>query len=148
MRRRVYGQLMAAISTLIALLICHPGHAHHGFTNHFDPDQEQSIAGIVTQFDFINPHVRIHVDVQTDNGETESWVAETGGSSGFLRNGRLSRDSIKPGDQIQIVGHPARTKEREMRANHIVLPNGSELNMNNPYVEIPFLQKDAEAERE
>jgi len=35
-----------------------------------------------------------------------------------------------------------------MRANHIVLPNGDELNMNNPYIEIPFLQKEAEADPE
>ena len=148
MRRRIFGRAIATFGTLIGLLACHPGHAHHGFTNHFDPDQELSIEGVVTQFDFINPHVTIHLDVVNDAGETEAWIAEMGGSSGYLRNGRLSRDSIKPGDRLQIFGHPARASDFEMRANHVALPDGRELNMNNPYLEIPFLQKDAEAEGE
>jgi hypothetical protein len=130
------------------MLLSYPGRAHHGFTNHFDPDQEHTIVGIVTEFEFINPHVTIHLDVENENGETESWIAETGGSSGFLRNGRLSRDSIKPGDRIEIVGHPARVREHELRANRIILPNGDELNMNNPYIEIPFLQENTGTEPE
>jgi len=81
MRRRVYGHLKAAPGMLIALLICHPVHAHHGFTNHFDPDQERTIAGVVTQFDFINPHVTIHLEVENEVGEIEVWIAETGGTS-------------------------------------------------------------------
>lgn len=148
MRRRICERFVAIFGTLNLLFLCHPCHAHHGFTNHFDPDQERSIEGVVTQFNFANPHVIIHLNVENDSGEIESWVAETGGSSGFLRSGRLSRDSIKPGDRLQIVGHPARVRELEIRANHIVLSNGHELNMNNPYVEIPFLQQGGEAKQE
>lgn len=134
------SRLHATLAAVFVLMLSGPSHAHHGFTNHFNPDEERAIEGTVTQFEFINPHVKIHVQVQNDDGTTESWVAETGGSSGFLRNGRMSRDSLKAGDHIQIVGHPARANEYELRANHITMPNGDELNMNNPYVSIPFLQ--------
>ena len=144
MRRRVYQHFMAMFGMLNALLVCYPGQAHHGFANHFDPEEKHSIEGIVTQFDFTNPHVTIYLDVKNNNGETETWIAETGGSSGFLRSGRLSRDSIKLGDRVQIVGHPARSLKLEIRANHITLPDGNELNMNNPYVEIPFLKQGRE----
>jgi hypothetical protein len=145
MRCRVFSPLAVATSTLATVLAVQSGHAHHGFTNHFDPDEERTITGVVTQFDFINPHVTIHLDVVNSDAETESWVVEMGGSSGYLRSGRLSRDSIKPGDQLLVVGHPARANAFEMRANHIELPGGGELNMNNPYVEIPFLQENDEA---
>jgi len=147
MRSGVFGKLLAAISALVMLLLFEPGHAHHGFTNHFDPDQELTIEGIVTEFNFINPHVTIQLQVQNEDGITELWTVETGGSSGFLRNGRLSRDSLRAGDRIQIVGHPARVGEHEMRANHVVLPNGDELRMNNPYIEIPFLRNTEGAEQ-
>ncbi|MGI9258796.1 MAG: DUF6152 family protein [Gammaproteobacteria bacterium] len=140
MRRGSNCRHHTALTGVLGLMLVQTSTAHHGFTNHFDPDREQTIEGVVTQFDFINPHVKIHLEVQLDGGATESWVAETGGSSGYLRNGRLSRDSIQPGDRILITGHPARAQEREMRANHIVLENGQELRMNNPYIEIPFLQ--------
>ena len=148
MRSDVSSKLLAALSALIVLTLNHPSHAHHGFANHFDHSRELTLEGTVTEFNFRNPHVKIHFQVQNADGQTESWVAETGGSSGFLRNGRMTRDSLKAGDHIQIVGHPARVTEHEMRVNHIVLPNGNELNMNNPYLEIPFLQKDAEAPQE
>ncbi len=146
MRNGVSGKLLATLSSLIVLMVSNPGHAHHGFTNHFDPDQERAIEGIVTKFEFINPHVKIYLRVQSEDGQTDSWVVETSGSSGFLRNGRMSHDSLKAGDHIRIVGHPARVSEHEMRANHIVLPNGDELRMNNPYTTFPFQQNNAGAE--
>jgi len=137
----VSGRLLVTLSAVPLLTLSAPGHAHHGFANHFDHEQEIVLEGIVTQFNFRNPHITVHFEVQNEDGETESWVAETGGSSGFLRNGRMTRDSIKPGDPIQITGHPARVTEYEMRVNQIILPNGDVLNMNNPYVTIPFLQE-------
>ena len=145
MRSSVSGKLLATLSALIAVMLSYPSHAHHGFANHFDHDTELSLEGIVTQFNFRNPHITIHFEVQNEDGETESWVGETGGSSGFLRNGRMSRDSIKAGDRIRITGHPARVTEYAMRANQIILPNGDVLNMNNPYVTIPFLQNTEES---
>jgi hypothetical protein len=140
MRSDFRGRL-ATLSVLIAVMHSGPGHAHHGFTNHFIPDEERTIEGTVTKFEFTNPHVKIHVQVQNEDGATESWIAETGGSSGYLRNGRMSSDSLQAGDHIQIVGHPARANAHEIRANYIKLPNGDELNMNNPYISIPFLEK-------
>lgn len=135
-----HRKTMAVLVGALGVLLAGPGAAHHGFTNHFDPDIEHVIEGVVTDFEFINPHVKIYLDVENDEGDLESWVTEMGGSSGFLRNGNLSRESIQPGDQIRIVGHPARASAHELRANQVVLESGQELRTNNPYVEIPFLQ--------
>ena len=140
--------VVTALSALIVLMLSHTGHAHHGFANHFDRSRELTLEGTVTEFNFRNPHVTIHFEVQNGDGEAESWVAETGGSSGFLRSGRISRDSLKAGDHIQIVGHPARVTEQEMRAVDVILPNGEKLHMANPYVTIPFLQNTAETEQD
>ena len=77
------------------------------------------------------------------------------GVAGELQQARLAAEKDERADQIggglnaadefhdhiQIVGHPARTNAYELRANHITMPNGDELNMNNPYVSIPFLQQ-------
>ncbi len=145
MRSDVSGKLTTALSALIVLMLSHTGHAHHGFANHFDHSRELTLEGTVTEFNFRNPHVTIHFEVQNGDGEAESWVAETGGSSGFLRSGRISRDSLKAGDHIQIVGHPARVTEQEMRAVDVILPNGEKLHMANPYVTIPSIGADTVA---
>ena len=142
MTSHVSCKSLTSFSALLALALYHPVQAHHGFANHFDPDQERAIEGIVTQFEFVNPHVKIHLQVQNRDGETEAWVVETGGVSVFLRSGLMSSDTIKVGDHLRIVGHPARVKDHEMRANHITLSSGDELQLSNPYVPPSFLQEE------
>ena len=134
--------LLGIASTVLA----EAGLAHHGFTNHFDPDQERAISGSVTDFRFINPHVTIHIDVQND-GEIEQWTVEMGGTSGLLANGRMSSDSLQPGDLVDVVGHPSRHTEFELRANRLILPDGRELTMRNPYAPVPFLQQKPTSEQ-
>ncbi len=128
------------IAGIASAIFAEAGPAHHGFTNHFDPDLEVAISGSVTEFRFINPHVLIHIDVEND-GRIEHWTVETGGTSGFLANGRMSSDTLKPGDHVDVVGHPSRHTEFEMRANRLALPDGRELTMRNPYEPVPFLQQ-------
>ena len=136
---RSFCWLGAVASTMLAGVSL----AHHGFTNHFFPDQERAISGSVTEFRFINPHVTIHIDVQID-GEIEQWTVEMGGTSGLLASGRMSSDSLQPGDHVEVVGHPSRHTEFEMRANRLILPDGREISMRNPYAPVPFLQNQEE----
>ena len=126
---------------LVALVLCPFAKAHHGFANHFDPQQEHTIEGTVSRFDFVNPHVKIVLNVQLASGESESWMVETSGVSVFLRNGRMSRETIKIGDHLRVVGHPARERIHEMRANIITLPTGDELQLSNPYQPPAFLHE-------
>ena len=114
--------------------------AHHGFTNHFDPDQERTISGSVAEFRFVNPHILIYIDVESDGG-VQLWKVEMGGTSSLLSSGRLSYDSLKPGDRGEVVGHPSRYTEFELRASRMILPDGREITMRNPYGPVPFLER-------
>ncbi|MDE0005428.1 MAG: DUF6152 family protein [Rhodospirillaceae bacterium] len=114
--------------------------AHHGFTNHFDPDQERMISGPVAEFRFVNPHILIYIDVESD-GVVQRWKVEMGGISSLLSSGRLSHDSLQPGDQVEVVGHPSRHTDFELRASRVTLPDGREITMRNPYGPVPFLQQ-------
>ncbi len=44
--------------------------AHHGEVN-YDTEKVVSVKGAVTDFQFINPHVQIFMDVKNDKGEIE-----------------------------------------------------------------------------
>ena len=123
-----------------AALLTGVSQAHHGFTNHFHPDRERMIAGSVAEFRFANPHVLIWVDVESD-GAVQRWKVEMGGTSGLLSSGRMSSDSLKPGDRIEVVGHPSRHTDLELRANRVTLPDGREITSRNPYEPVPFLQR-------
>ena len=126
---------------IAATLLTGVGLAHHGFTNHFHPDRERMIAGSVAEFRFANPHVLIWVDVESD-GAVQRWKVEMGGTSGLLSSGRMSGDSLKLGDRIEVVGHPSRHANFELRANRVTFPDGREITSRNPYEPVPFLQRE------
>jgi hypothetical protein len=107
--------LMVSASTL----------AHHGMTA-YDFQRRITLKGTVTRFDFNNPHVLLYFDVKDGGGRIVEWVAETG-SPNMMRRGGWTRNSVKPGDQIEVSGHPAKDGSPTMRFVKIVLSDGREL---------------------
>lgn len=117
-----------------------PAHAHHGFASHFDPTREQAVEGVVTGYEFINPHVLIHLDVEDGEGGLQKWMIESSSITTFYREGGLSSDSLNPGDFVRIVGHPSRHGKNEMRLNWIRFPGGEELTIVSNLLRVPFLE--------
>ena len=85
-----------------------------------------TVKGTVTQFEWSNPHAYIYIEVKNDNGKTAKWTAELA-SLGMLARVNWKRDSVKPGDEISIVGNRARNGTNQMRLNKIVFADGQEL---------------------
>ena len=84
--------------------------AHHGSNVSYHTDQTMTIAGIVTEWEFINPHPQIYFDVKTETGEIEHWAAELLPTPSMMKNMKVgwSRTTINPGDQILLVCNPPR----------------------------------------
>ena len=96
------------LTVIIALLVAFaPALAHHGEAN-YDTEKVTSARGVVTDFQFVNPHVQISVDVKNDKGEIEKWIGEARSPAMLARYGGWDKDTIKVGDTITMVGH--RTK--------------------------------------
>ena len=96
--------------------------AHHG-RELYDPQRMVTVKGIVSKFDFGNPHVLLYFDVKDNNGKAVNWVGETG-SPNMMRRGGWNKNSLKPGDSITISGNPARNGFAGMRFLKIVLADG------------------------
>lgn len=99
--------------------------AHHGTSAY--STQVITMKGTVTSFDFMNPHTEIRVDVNDASGHRVSWLCEAGSLNFLVRRG-WSRNSMKPGDVITIVGNPQKTGAPNLRLTKVVLPDGKELN--------------------
>lgn len=112
--------LLGAVSVSTPLL------AHHGEAN-YDTDKPVSIKGTVTQFEFINPHVQISLDVKNDKGEIEKWVGEARSPAMLSRYGGWDKDTIKVGDVITFYGHRTKNGTPFMRLEKIVKADGTEL---------------------
>lgn len=111
---------------LVALFIPAPLAAHHGETN-YDTEKLVTIKATVTNFEFINPHVQISMDVKNDKGEIEKWVCEARSPAMLVRNGGWDKTTLKPGDTITASGFRSKNGANILRLKKIVLSNGTEL---------------------
>ena len=79
--------------------------------------------GIVTRFEWSNPHLEIFLDVENDKGETESWILPTAAPRVAQNNG-LDPETVTVGDEITVSGWPARDGSNAMRARKLTLKDG------------------------
>jgi DNA/RNA endonuclease YhcR with UshA esterase domain len=98
--------------------------AHHGEAN-YDTDKAVSVKGTVTDFQFINPHTLISVDVKNDKGEIEKWSCEARSPGMLVRVGGWDKTTLKPGDVITVTGYRARNGSPVMRLQKITLADGT-----------------------
>jgi hypothetical protein len=84
--------------------------AHHGSNVSYHTDQTMTIAGTVTEWEFVNPHPQIYFDVKNETGEIAHWAAELLPTPSMMRNMKVgwTRTTLKPGDQIVLVCNPPR----------------------------------------
>lgn len=78
--------------------------AHHSFAV-FDMKSEKTITGVVSKFEWTNPHTFIFVDVPNDRGVVETWAIE-GMSPNYLGRRGWTKHSVKPGDKITVTVRP------------------------------------------
>ena len=99
--------------------------AHHASAVDYDHSRTETIRGVVTGLELINPHTFVHVDVQNDAGESEQWLIEGPGKLSLARRG-WTEETLTPGDTVTATGHPSHTGKRAMWLERIVLPDGQE----------------------
>jgi hypothetical protein len=82
--------------------------AHHSAAA-FDTQQQVKTTGTITQVAFRNPHVYITLQVKKADGSTATLEIEAGAAS-VLNPLGFNKNSIAAGDEVTIVGNPARAK--------------------------------------
>ena len=113
------------IALTVALLAAStPMFAHHG-ASAYDTKKLTTLKGTVTDFQFMNPHSEIFLEVKNADGKVEKWSAEAASMVTMSRLG-WSKNLFKAGDQITIVGNRARNGSPTMRLSKVVLANGKE----------------------
>lgn len=114
----------AAVISLV--FVSAPLFAHHGEAN-YDTEKMVSVKGTVSEFQFVNPHVQITIEVKNDKGEIEKWTGEARSPAMLSRYGGWERNTIKVGDVITFYGHRTKNGTFFMRLDKIVMSDGKEL---------------------
>jgi hypothetical protein len=97
--------------------------AHHSFAAEFDFQKPVTLKGAVVQWEMINPHGWITIDVRAEDGKTARWMVETSNPNGLMRLGWTKR-SLKPGDEITVEGYKAKDGSNTANAATVTLADG------------------------
>ena len=81
--------------------------AHHSFASTYDETKTVKVEGKLVQFLFRNPHPFVHVLAPDENGQTQRWAIEWGGTGQLGAQG-VTRETLRPGDVVVITGNPGR----------------------------------------
>ena len=98
-------------------------YAHHSFAATYFEDKTQKIEGNLVQFLYRNPHSFVHVEAPDEKGMMQRWAVEWGAGGQLGRQG-VTRETLKPGDHVIIVGNPGRNPEdHHLRMVNITRPS-------------------------
>jgi len=102
------GSLPWAFALLISLL---SGSvlAHHSLSGSYDMDREITLNGVISAFQFVNPHPFVTITVESQNGSRQQWRGELDNRSELVGIG-MTNGTFKAGDRVAIVGNPGRDK--------------------------------------
>ena len=95
---------------VVAILAGGTGYAHHSFAATYFENQTIQIEGTLLQFQFRNPHSFVHVSAPDETGQMQRWAVEWGGA-GQLGSQGVTNATLRPGDEVTIVGNPGRNPE-------------------------------------
>lgn len=113
---------VASLAMLAAMAF--PAAAHHSFAM-FDMARTQSWQGTVKEVQWTNPHVWIELTV-TGSGKPVDLSFEAAAIP-VLKNASWTKDVVKAGDAITIVGHPYKDGRPGGSVDHVLLADGTKV---------------------
>jgi hypothetical protein len=115
MRTVLYGLILLGVSV--------PVWAHHSFAAEFDEKKPITVRGKVTEWELINPHSWIHLDVKG-----VPWMIEGGSPNALLRLG-FTKDSLPPGTEIMVEGFQSKDGTNRAVGTKLTFADGKKLFM-------------------
>jgi uncharacterized protein DUF6152 len=109
------------------LMVGTPVFGHHGLAG-YDKDHPITVTGMVTDFEFVNPHIKIYFDVKDENGVVTNWLAVSAPPQKAYRAG-WNRNSLKPGDTTTVTGITLKDGRKVISIQKLVAPNGQTLTL-------------------
>jgi len=116
------GLLLAAVPVL----------AHHALAAEFDSSKPVKFTGTVKSVDWMNPHIYVNIESKDETGKNVVYSVEGGPPNSLYRNG-WRKDSLKPGDVVQVSGMKAKKADSNRIGNaRIVTADGKAVFRNGP----------------
>ena len=106
-------------AVLTAVPVSMPVFAHHSFEAEYDRSSPVMVTGTVTKMEWMNPHIYFFIDIENENGEVSNWAVEGGAPNPLYRRG-WRKDSLEPGDEVQVDGWLAKDGSNSMNSGTVI----------------------------
>lgn len=124
------GRVAKSLLIGSALIISAAVTAHHGGAA-YDGSETVKVVGKVSRFEFVNPHVLIYANVTDEDGNTVEWSGELTSPNRLARSERSTirwhKDIFQPGDDITLIGNPARSGAPSLRLQEVLNADGTKM---------------------
>lgn len=118
-----------SLAMFLGLAVTSVAEAHHSAVM-FDTTRDIVVEGVVSDYEWRNPHVYMAVETVGSDGETVEQQIEAGAPS-ILSPLGLTPDSLSLGERVTVHGNPNRRGEgRIMLGMYLTKADGSELPLN------------------
>jgi hypothetical protein len=117
--RRSLGLLRPAL--VAAALAAGGADAHHSISAVYDSGRPVTVEGVVTSFEFVNPHPFLVIAVGTGADDRESWRLEMDNRFELTGIG-VTADTLAPGDVVIVTGSAGRTTPRTLYIRRLDRP--------------------------
>lgn len=121
MKKLIASMALAFLVASIAVL--QTSDAHHSFAM-FDLSQHKLIEGRVTAWNYNNPHSWLHLEVEGDDGEMQTWSFEGASPVHAARQG-VTGNTFTKGEYLRVVMSPIRDGRNAGAMCFVVKEDGS-----------------------
>lgn len=118
MKSRFFA-LLVVLSPVIAF-------AHHPFDSEFDAKAPLQVTATVVKVNWSEPHVIIDANVKDETGQSKSWALEAGSPAELNKKG-WAKNTLKPGDKIEVHAYRAKNEPYRAAVRTVKLSDGKEL---------------------
>ncbi len=124
--------VMRSVGLAVAIWLgAGPLAAHHGTTISYDRSKSWTLKAVVTDFQYVNPHVQVYFDTTDATGKVTHWSGELLPNPAMLiRNGwtrKRSTAALAPGTKVTITAAPSRAGGTTCLISRIEGENGEDL---------------------
>ena len=118
------------VLSLVLFALSVPVSAHHGGSA-YDNSTLTTLTGTITDFQFIQPHPLIYLDVKDDNGNVTKWYVEMTAPNHLVHYGWNGR-KLHAGQVIKVSGQAAKNGTKVLNLRHIYDADGTEIPLGPP----------------
>jgi hypothetical protein len=104
-------RVLLALAVICLFIVSISAFAHHGTGISYDMNHAVNLKGVITKFEWLNPHSQLYFDVKDKDGKVVSWAAEMRAPGNLIAEGYTRKDlleKLKPGTEVTVSGNPSK----------------------------------------